>query len=188
MCKQNTSERATGMADEPDDRGRELRREFARLNESELRWRNKADDLRLAAEAVWESRKQGPVYLMLCGMSLEALYKAIAVVRGKEVQHSHDLLGLAARAGLRVDVSEEGALELLTAAIVWDGRYPVPRKWRHLRGYRRLFHSVMSDRYLTASSVAILRPNSALDWEHFCRLWRGADNFFWEARDPRRES
>jgi hypothetical protein len=33
-----------------------------------------------------------PVYYMLCGLSLELLYKAIIVAKGNEVELSHDLV------------------------------------------------------------------------------------------------
>ncbi len=173
------------MADAPGDSHREklFAEEHERLIASDLWWREKGSDLRSAAEAVWESWElQRPPYLMLCGMSLESLYKAIAVARGKRPRYHHKLVELAAYAEFPVAESDRGALRLLTAAIYWNGKYPVPKESGDLAEYGDLFHSVMSDVVPSSGSLRVLRPNNALDWEHFCRLWSVAERFFWKTR------
>jgi hypothetical protein len=112
-------------------------------------WYNKSSDLRGSAGALWISRQKAfstaivkklhlgegfsmgaatpSVYLMLCGMSLELLYKAILVATRQKVPHEHILVKLAKLAGVSVGADETALLRILTESIVWDGRYPVPK-------------------------------------------------------------
>lgn len=87
------------------------------------------------------------IYFMLVGFGIENLFKARLTIDNRsdyEMQvreqgilpkdlKSHDLVGLAARAGLRCDLSEEDLLRRLTRCSEWAGRYPIPTKWSDSR-------------------------------------------------------
>jgi len=82
------------------------------------------------------------VYFMLIGFALENLLKAKLIRLNRDVAStqfvatrklpaflkSHDLRALAADAGFRPTQSDEVVLTLLTRAVVWDGRYPIPAR------------------------------------------------------------
>ena len=96
-------------------------------------WFHKASALKDSADILWSSmngRNWGdvkfPVYMMLCGMSLELIYKAIVVANNNEPNtRSHSLKELSKEAGLQVNNEQSGMLQILSEAIIWDGRYPV---------------------------------------------------------------
>lgn len=106
---------------------------YERRKKIAIYWYNKASDLRGSAGALWASMDEArsnaivkelglgtgfnmkvatpPVYAMLCGMSLELLYKAIVVAKGNEPNiKSHKLTDLASVAGLSVTDRQAGLL------------------------------------------------------------------------------
>jgi hypothetical protein len=108
-------------------------------------WHNKAVDLHAAAGVLWKaidsSQQQGTgishavacwsVYQMICGMALELLFKAIIVEKGREPKPIHRLDTLAQDAAVPFDSNEVALLQVLSEAIIWDGRYPVPKDMKH---------------------------------------------------------
>lgn len=88
-----------------------------------LAWYNKSCDLRASSDALWLSMKNElfetisselnlgegrsaniwPVYFMLCGLSLELIYKAILVIKNEKVPTKHTLGSLADLAGIHQD-------------------------------------------------------------------------------------
>src|SRR5690348_13945699 len=96
--------------------------QFSRRQKSSIYWFNKSADLRGSAAAIWHSMTkersaeialacnlgQGfdlsiacrPIYLMLCGMSLELMYKAICVATRTKFAPTHRLSDLATLAGV----------------------------------------------------------------------------------------
>jgi hypothetical protein len=79
---------------------------------------------------------------MLAGMAIENLLKGILVGRNPEVvqrdrlnarewhrgEHPHDLRHLARLAGVILTEDEEDLLVRMSEAVLWNGRYPVPKK------------------------------------------------------------
>ena len=104
---------------------------FAEQNSIATYWLNKSTDLRSAAQAVFESGQDCAVFRMLCGMSLEAIFKAVVVETRQSPRKTHNLNQLSRDAGLSYDVKEQKLLRILTEAIIWDGRYPVPTDEQH---------------------------------------------------------
>ena len=166
---------------------------FERRKNLAIYWYNKSSDLRGAAGALWVSmdvanskeivEKLGlgkgfsmkvataPVYGMLCGMSLELLYKAIVVAKGAEPNtNSHKLTDLAKEAGVSVTEQQEGLLEVLSEYIIWNGRYPVPKKQEYMQHLNELVTEHLYDREPFGKTY-LLRPNGALNWESFNILW-----------------
>ena len=179
-------------------------RAFERDRKIALGWFNKSSDLRAAAAALWMSQKEevsrsiveecglGPgfrmdaavpgVYLMLAGMSLELMYKSVLVAKATDVPPTHNLLRLAGSAGVQVADEETALLQILTEAVVWDGRYPVPKQVEH---YEKL-HELVSQHLFDRDGV-FRTPNGALNWDGFDRLWRdGQAAFFrhWQSSQP----
>lgn len=177
---------------------------FERAYRAPLYWRNCSTDLLGSAAAVWAAIDsnigdnivakcdlgQGfdlsiagrPVYEMLCGMSLELLYKAIAVVRRKDIRHQHNLVKLSEHVGIELDSQEQGLLKILTEAIVWSGRYPIPKRRDQWEGTISLREKHLFKK-TPSSGLAILSPNEDLHWDSFHKLWRKSDQVFLEHYD-----
>ena len=112
-----------------------------------------------------------PVFRMLCGMSMELIFKALIVERQQTVNESHHtLLEHASMAGLSYSPRERRLLEILTHSITWAGRYPTPKKKDHLEQYSQLIDDNLYDR-VPLGSMSILQPNEALDWNSFNSMW-----------------
>ena len=89
-----------------------------------------------------------PIYLMLCGLSLENLGKGIAIARdpalvepdasGKVVSWGHLSRALLTNHAIGFDEQEGELIDRLAMFVQWAGRYPVPRFARELSS-RRIF-------------------------------------------------
>lgn len=75
------------------------------------------------------------VWLMLCGLTIENLAKAVLVSKGSPIDESerikkslktHKLVNLVRGTGIRLSKGEEVLLRRLSEFIEWTGRYPVP--------------------------------------------------------------
>jgi hypothetical protein len=100
------------------------------------------DSLAKFGSTMKESEMLGGSYLVLAGMALENLFKAILVLQNpalvngckaclKEEIRTHDLLRLSGK--IRIDLSDaefdaRAFLEKLATYVTWEGRYPVPLK------------------------------------------------------------
>lgn len=166
--------------------------QFERRKKLSIYWYNKASDLRGSAGALWDSMHAQdahvraeklslgsgfsfavacwPPYEMLCGMALELLFKAIVVGMDKEPNAVHSLVSLSQDASLSYSEKQRGLLRILSEAIIWEGRYPVPKaekQFHHASEERRehLFDKV------PLGKLNVLRPNDNLSWESFNELW-----------------
>lgn len=174
---------------------------FERRKRLAIYWYNKSSDLRGSAGALWASMDTtrskeiteelglgkgfsmkiatGPVY-GICGMSLELLYKAIVVAKGEEPNtNSHKLSDLAKDAGMSVTVQQVGLLEILSEYIMWNGRYPVPKKHENMQHLNDLSSKYLYEKNPFGKSY-ILRPNGALNWESFNMLWSEGHSVYCE--------
>lgn len=169
-------------------------------------WFNKASDLRGSAAALWVSQADEisdvvvarcdlgasfrldaavpAVYRMLAGMALELLYKAVIVAMGEDVPHTHTLVELAGRAGFAPSDDDRALLKILTEAIVWDGRYPVPKAYEHFERLRDLETEHLFESRPLGERFKVLTPNHALGWKGFDGLWLRAAAVFWENYVP----
>lgn len=176
---------------------------YKRRKEASLWWYNKSSDLRASAAALKFSCDpeyartfseqyglgQGfimgvavrSVYLMLCGMSLELLFKAIVVERGLVVNDSsHELVAHASSAGVKYSSKEKKLLLILTHSIVWQGRYPTPKKEGPWDEFSKLVgESLYSEVH---PNGPIKRRNGALDWNGYEILWFKAARAYGSAR------
>ncbi len=171
----------------------DLNNVFERRQKLSVYWHNKASDLRGSAGALWASMHEAsayataeklglgqgfsftvgcyPVYHMLCGMSLELLLKAVLVERGFEPKTTHDLVLLCADAGISLTTTQTGLLKILSEAIVWDGRYPVPKQEPRFRQFIVLRYEHLFDQLTSSSTLKLRKSNSNLNWESFNKLW-----------------
>ena len=120
---------------------------------------------------------------MLCGLSLELLYKAIILETGGEPPATHNLHKLASSAKIVMDADDLELLDVLTDHIVWAGKYPVPKgdrmNWdRHVG----LMQDALTDRRL-GSSLNIRHPNKRLDWSGYRKLWINGFSRYEKVRD-----
>jgi hypothetical protein len=166
--------------------------QFEKRSELAIYWFNKSSDLRGSAAALWTSQDGersdaivqecrlgqgfimaaavGSVFWMLCGMSLELLYKAIIVAKGEKAVHSHDLVKLAKLVGLHVGKKTETVLEILTESIIWYGRYPVPKTKELIEN----LNDLLSDFFYEDAppgKFKIRKTNVSLSWNLFNSLW-----------------
>jgi len=180
---------------------------YDRRQKHSMYWFNKSSDLHAAAAALWYSRDEShsetivrecglgdgfimriavmPVYYMLCGLSLELLYKAIIVAKGNTVKPSHRLVELAESAGIDLNPEHKGLLEMLRESIEWEGKYPVPtqKQAQHLEQMCSLIHKHLYDRE-SFGSLQVLKPNDALSWQSFDALWQEGGRVYWNYCRP----
>jgi HEPN domain len=171
----------------------EARDVFERRKKLSIYWHNKASDLRGSAGALWASMHdpdayavaeelgfvQGfsfsvacfPIYHMLCGMALELLLKAIIVAQGDAPKATHDLVALSRDAAIQLTDKHSALLKILSAAIIWEGRYPVPKQKEHFYRLSALRFEHLYDPLPSAGTLNIRRPNGKLRWESFNELW-----------------
>jgi len=163
-------------------------------------WHNKASDLYASAGVLWAAMgdpKQGsaaeqmghgqgfsysvacwPVYQMLCGMSLELLLKAIVVAKNETPKATHDLVALSRQAVVAYSSVELTTLKILSESIIWDGRYPVPKKEDHFKQLAELTWTHLYDP-VPDVSINMRRPNDRLAWKAIGELWRAASDVYW---------
>ncbi len=120
-----------------------------------------------------------PVYQMLYGMSFELILKAIIVAKKLPVPHTHDLSKLLNKTELSFDDKTVKVLEVLSGSIVWDGRYPVPKREEDMNEYYRNIEAALYDKVLLGK-LHIKKPNGALDWNRLDPLWHQLTNIFFE--------
>ncbi|WP_445768640.1 hypothetical protein [Rheinheimera sp.] len=133
----------------------DTQKEQARRQSEPNYWYNKSCDLRAAAGAVYfciESQEQKhfdpteslglgtnfdmriatwPVYLMLCGLSLETMFKATIVAKKGTAKLENDLRSLAEQSSSCFTSQQKELFEILTQCILWYGKYPAPNAKKH---------------------------------------------------------
>ena len=157
-------------------------------------WYNKASDLRASAAAIHQAIHHDVdfpkdqyglsdgfrmdvacplVYRMLWGMALEALIKAVILENGDEIRKSHNLNQLARDARITYTTEQQKPLQILSEAIFWDGRYPVPKEEKHWDELADLKWETLYDRkpLSESSTLVVYSPNDKLNWESLQELW-----------------
>ena len=118
---------------------------------------------------------------MLCGMSLELLFKAIVVAKdGEPDKNSHDLPALAKSAGVPVTDKQAGLLKLLSQYVIWAGRYPVPKskdKYDKLASIESQ-HLWITKKVAGSKFLKERLSDTQLDWEPFHQLWKHANDIY----------
>lgn len=127
-----------------------------------------------------------PVYLMLCGLSLEVLMKAVLAQRGEltEKLMHHRLVDLAKAVGRAQTLREQKLLRFYESSMVWAGRYPVPLR-DQLRGviaHRRLGSELFMSP-VKLGRLELKQRNDMDSWERYSILWRSYDALFANASE-----
>lgn len=178
--------------------------EFDRRKNTPQYWYNKASDLRASAGAVWHCMRAPEkaeiatklglgagfdmgiathhVFPMLCGLSLELLFKAICVKSGVAFANTHNLMKLAESAGISLPLELVPFVKIFTESIIWSGKYPVPvDKQRdaldELSELRK--GALFDDTGFGSDTMRIYRSNGKLNWETFDSVWAlGYERYF----------
>jgi hypothetical protein len=140
-------------------------KQFEQRQETPGYWHNKSHDLLVSARTLWkamQSEKELEIncwatYKMLMGMSFELLFKAHCIGSETDFKATHDLVALARTAGLSTSKVENKVLKVLSEYVMWDGRYPTPKKPEHLKGHWKNQANLLNDK---------------LDLEKLMPLWR----------------
>lgn len=170
--------------------------------DNSIYWYNKSSDLRSSAAALssvmgkensdeivkkykfGEGFKMevaiGNVFWMICGLSLELLYKAIIIEKGNKFKKVHELKYLAEEAGLKIDSYTEGILEILTESISWQGKYPIPKEKDKEKLVK--FSILLNVHVFNKSSPGSQTKNSknSIDWNSFNNIWLEANKIYCE--------
>ena len=154
-------------------------------------WYDKASQLRASAAVIWHfgvanevpdsikkelgfptgfSFEAGcfPVFPLLCGLSIETLLKGIIVLSGGKVEFTHNLVELAENTAFELDEALKKNLRFLSENVIWDGKYPTPKREDHLRTYW-LEHS-----------------NNGWSWDEYRKIWDRFANEFMHLKESRR--
>jgi hypothetical protein len=122
------------------------------------------------------------VYRMLCGMSLELLYKAIIIAQGGKYKPTHRLVDLAETTGLEYNNDELYLLDILTECIIWEGRYPTPNrnKVETLDYFTWLTFENLYYKEKISENEWMLQPKqpNPLNWNGFNNLWLKGSELF----------
>lgn len=159
-------------------------------------WYNRASDLHASAGALWYAMEHGekaipqqlglqagfsmsvacrPVYLMLSGLALELIMKAVLVLRGAPLKQleTHSLRKLAEAIGPRPSNEEETLLRFYESFLVWAGRYPIPKgvTEEKLANHYSLTSDVLMAPAPEMGSTLFYRASGRTDWDEFSKLW-----------------
>lgn len=132
-----------------------LMRSYRLQRAAEVMWRQATRDMnRLAAmgpdlRVPWGPEATGQAAMMLSGLSIEVLIKALIIQRsgwrvhagvlqpwGKRSKHDHDLARLFRVAGEPLSAEEKDLADRLTKFVLWAGRYPMPKTVDEMRPRR----------------------------------------------------
>lgn len=116
-------------------------KQFEQRQETPAYWYNKSSDILVSARKLWKAMQNDrelevncwATYKMLMGISFELLFKAHCIGSGTEFNSTHNLVALAKTADLPTSKSENKILQVLSEYVIWDGRYPTPKKPEYLK-------------------------------------------------------
>ncbi|TLE07377.1 hypothetical protein D2923_18765 [Vibrio cholerae] len=83
----------------------------------------------------------------------------------------HDLAEIAKIAGFSLSKEDNKILTDLSAFVVWDGRYPIPKKSSQFDQHGKNIESTAYDRE-KLGSLDILKPNDTFEFDNLHILWR----------------
>lgn len=120
--------------------------------------------------------------ILLSGLAVELLLKAIARILGLQVLHSHNLAKLADHVGINLSPDEKANIDALTESIVWQAKYPAPRKREEYESATEKFKALRQKKS-GALPVFNTDPNRALNRANFHRLWNRLAILYWQAKE-----
>jgi HEPN domain-containing protein len=142
-------------------------------------WYNLAIGYHRAAELLNEFCDRIPrdtrPFAFNAALSLEQILKAILARKKIDIPtrgNGHDLLSLSELASLRLSDNQKKTLDLLTATIIWSGRYPAPNsesKWDEYQDFTFESHIIRT----TVGNVSSVMANRETfpDWNNYEKIW-----------------
>ncbi|WP_063704345.1 hypothetical protein [Pseudoalteromonas gelatinilytica] len=160
-------------------------KQFELREETPAYWHNKSNDLLVSARTLWEAMQKEKAlvincwstYKMLMGMSFELLFKAHCVGAGIRFGATHDLVSLAKTANFTMSKEENGILNVLSEYIIWDGRYPIPKRSQHLENHWKSQNKVLNDKK-SLGGLTVQTPNDKLDFDNLLPIWRNYSELY----------
>lgn len=147
---------------------------YERRKNTDSYWHSKSEDFLYSASILWDNLEKGgswDVYKMLMGLAFELLFKAICVQKETKFDYGHDLRKLAEFAQVELSEEEKDILDILTEYIIWDAKYPVPKKPSKLQKHWQKQHKCLNDVYSEADNLALATYNHKLDWGYLHPFW-----------------
>lgn len=162
-------------------------KQFDMRQETPAYWHSKSHDLFVSARTLWKAMHENKeieincwaTYKMLMGMSFELLFKAHCVGAGTSFTATHDLVALATTANFTTSKDENGILRVLSEYIIWDGRYPIPKKAQHLESHWKNQNIVLNQKE-KLGKLTVLVSNDKLEFENLLPIWRKYSDLFME--------
>lgn len=162
-------------------------KQFELRQEAPAYWHNKSQDLLVSARTLWiamQDKKALEVncwstYKMLIGMSFELLFKAHCVGAGISFGATHDLVSLAKSANFSTSKDENSIFNILSEYIIWDGRYPIPKKPQHLKSHWQNQNKALHKKE-KLGSLTVQVSNNKLDFDNLLSIWRKYSDLFME--------
>jgi hypothetical protein len=174
---------------------------FERYKNISTYWFNKSSDLHGSAAAIWYSMNKKyslkivktcrlgdgfdlsiacwPVYLMVSGMSLELMYKAICVAKKVTFPNTHRLSRLALLTGITFESDDINLLDYLSECIIWFGRYPIPKKMPDMQKLHQLSSKIFW-KPIQIGHLKGRKPNRIFEWNHYDKMWLAGFNKYHE--------
>lgn len=116
-----------------------------------------------------------PVYMMLSGLSLEVIMKAVLVQRGvpESSYARHGFDNLLQLLKVSADAKERTLLRLYDSTLVWAARYPTPKAAtaQKILDYSSLASDVLTSPMPEIKGIELRTANGAADWKNFNTLW-----------------
>lgn len=148
-------------------------------------WHNKSQDLCVSARTLWVAMQDNEsleatclsTYKMLMGMSFELLFKAHCVGARIIFEDTHKLEALACKAELPTSKDENRILRVLSEYVIWDGRYPTPKKPQHLENHWENQNQVLYNNE-KLGNLTVRVSNEKLDFEGLLPIWRRCSDLF----------
>jgi HEPN domain-containing protein len=151
----------------------------AKMSKDARAWYGLAMGYHRAAELLNEFADRIPrdtrPFAFNAALSLEQILKAILARKKAGIPtrgDGHDLLFMTQKAGLQISENQKKTLDLLTATIIWSGRYPAPNsesKWDEYQDFTFESHVVRT----TVGNVSSVRANRDTfpDWNNYLKIW-----------------
>ena len=140
-----------------------------------------------ASKILWKSYESGELldggntHRFLMGLSFELIFKAFYVAESQEPPTHHILNDLTKHCNFKFNHKERKILGVLTGYIVWEGRYPIPKKpgenkkdpfYQYIKEQNDPFMNTLPiEKQLNGESNQLLK-RSDLDFENLIDLWR----------------
>lgn len=151
----------------------------ARMSKDTVAWYNLAIGYNRAAQLLHEFGDRIPrdsrPFAFNAALSLEQLLKAILARKKIDIPtrgDGHDLLLLSERASLPISDNQKKTLDLLTATIIWSGRYPAPNsesKWDEYQDFTFESHVIRTT--IGNVSTAMANRDTFPDWSNYEKIW-----------------